>query len=754
MTPLEVLIGSITLGFFGLVVPDILVTLLLNNQLFRINYLFLTFFYMGSIYYIIKFMLKFSNYVEKIQDSFILSREKFIERVSNLLESAPNIKNTQFTNYLYIILTGLILNYVFIAFFAPMRGWDALHFYIPNGYYFYLINGFPSSYNPLNFFLPFKSPLNSLYISFSYYVNGEFSAQLIPLLFFVGLILTTYLLSKELGMSKNTGLINVIILLSLPITFEFIFDFAYYQDLPLGFFYSSLFYFFIKYQKNPSQHYYLLFASVSTVLLPLSKLSGFIAPLILFLSFRNTSKTITLTQRIVLFLLSAFLAYKASTNYFIGIGVFVSILGVSLLYLNFKSVETSFTKKSWLYIVLTLIAGIVTTGIWITQIVKFPSIRDGLYSLFFDVSSNSTIQFSLGLLVSPPLAYFENAHAASYLTIFGVLFFANAFNTFLVLPKLIGLGWLIKEGSKQPSVFTIISWMTLFFMFWLAYFPVVSVRYLMPILVPVVLMTGKGIELTVKQIYKNKNTQEDKWSTSQQIITIILVLSNFIGYYPFIPFDQLFADYNYRIFFFHKFIFITLLYVLCFYIILLFPLLYPIDQKSHLKKYVIPYDPPRLKRILTLTLIFLFFLPFLLQLGFLITNGLNVNTYQANFYYSARPGREELNSFLSNLQISQKSGMVGVNIPGIEVITTRAFLDLILIDQIPTISKPLKSTNITNVINELKRLSIDIFIGLEPKNSFFQAYNSSFVNKYPFIRFVQTHNSPIFVNSEFSVYLL
>ena len=85
---------------------------------------------------------------------------KLVRKLLAILESYQFRKET-FTNYQTILLTFLFLDYLFIQLVLPLRGFDALYYYLPEAEVFHQANRI-TEINLLSFSPVTKSPLNVL----------------------------------------------------------------------------------------------------------------------------------------------------------------------------------------------------------------------------------------------------------------------------------------------------------------------------------------------------------------------------------------------------------------------------------------------------------------------------------------------------------------------------------------------------------------------------------------------------------------
>ncbi|MHA2171987.1 MAG: hypothetical protein ACXAB7_19110, partial [Candidatus Kariarchaeaceae archaeon] len=126
--------------------------------------------------------------------------------------------NQRIQNYhhptLILIIVLLILEYTYLNFLYPIRGWDALHFYFPTANYFFITDDIPAANNPLSFYPTIKPPANVLYLTYSRYLSPEFTAELFPIVFIIGICCLLIILGDELSLSRREIYFGVILFLT------------------------------------------------------------------------------------------------------------------------------------------------------------------------------------------------------------------------------------------------------------------------------------------------------------------------------------------------------------------------------------------------------------------------------------------------------------------------------------------------------------------------------------------------------------
>ncbi|OLS23522.1 MAG: hypothetical protein HeimC2_26280, partial [Candidatus Heimdallarchaeota archaeon LC_2] len=163
---------------------------------------------------------------------------------------------------------------------------------------------------------------------------------------------------------------------------------------------------------------------------------------------------------------------------------------------------------------------------------KFPNTMKFLRNLYFE-RSNSSISwhFTTNKIINE--TYFENAHAVNFFTSVFPILIASQFGLFLLLPKILGIK---KAFEKYPLVNL---WLGTFYIFWLAFHSQVSIRYLSVIWIPMVIITVLGIEEIICYF---------KIQQYSDLIYLMLILTNFLFYYSFIPIEFINLDFHSRLY--------------------------------------------------------------------------------------------------------------------------------------------------------------------------------------------------------------
>ena len=103
-----------------------------------------------------------------------------------------NKKLPQGIEVLFQVIIGLMILFLALqGLVYPLRGWDFLHFYLPNSFRIY-VTGQLGLINELNFMPQFKPPLNILLYAFGFFVTQSELIQFIPILYLTGTVFLCY----------------------------------------------------------------------------------------------------------------------------------------------------------------------------------------------------------------------------------------------------------------------------------------------------------------------------------------------------------------------------------------------------------------------------------------------------------------------------------------------------------------------------------------------------------------------------------
>ena len=462
--------------------------------------------------------------------------------------------------YRTIVIIALIgfFTYLFHAFLLPLRGYDALFIYFPDAI-LYSIAGYIPIFNPLNFFPVIKEPLNSLIFSYSIFLTNQLAPDGIILFTILLWAVVTYQLTLFFFPdNKNMASISFVMFLFFPLNLWFLDQWFYYQDIFLGFFFTLTIYFILKsFDSSQSLSYkkvYSFLAGLSFALSLISKFSGWILIFVLIALYLYYTSFPTATK-VYYILLGSFFVLMSYANSVTILIPFIVVFFIILYYHSHNSDLNFDSFKPYRLGVIAIFAlGILFGGYWFFYVFsKFGSFFGSSFFNFFEISTPSsptTLSTTSSALRLDPssIAYtFESAHRANIFSLVLVLVIGNLFAAFWALPKILAL---FKRSVLSP----IILWILIFFSFW-AVFDSISIRYLTPVITPLILLSLYGF-LLIKSYLKDlgiklsiiaKDTQDqvsDHFSSAW--IAAILILGLLSLYFP-IPLEVLFSNDRYNI---------------------------------------------------------------------------------------------------------------------------------------------------------------------------------------------------------------
>ncbi|RMG22456.1 MAG: hypothetical protein D6732_25750 [Methanobacteriota archaeon] len=802
---------SLILGTSSLIFPMVLVGIFLDGLLYLVAFSYFAV-AMGLLSLSLGLILlnlpkylfsiqEFSDNTQKEIAEFVGKAETSQERFSRLNEFF--LENVSFHRILVFVNFLILFQYGILALLSPPTGWDALHVYLPNSLFFYLTDDIPSTINPLNFIYTFKPPVNSLLFTYVFYISKGFYPHLIPVLYLIGLSGITYDLALEIGLGKIEAAMASILLLVSPFMYYMMHEFIFYQDLPIAFYISAGFLYYLRsIKENSGLKRNGLYLALSFGISPLTKISGYSFPLLLILSFPLLRGKKDLIPKFLLIVgISVLLFRKASTNVYIGIGVAVILIFISVFLLSIRTNMVgipSTIKPFFLAISIATLSGLA----WLYHMIQNSAIRQFLYNTYL-ATPPRPFRTSFPT-VSPDLAYFEHGHTVNLFTTILVVFIGSPFNLFLLPFKLWGMARAFFD-TNQKYALILMSWLFTFYGFWMGYFSQASIRYLSIIMVPLSILTASGFfsflqslaslspVLFFRKIYFSIRKKIDpkihgetidianvfdlfrfdhQFGLFEQGVILVLLGTNYLFYYPFIPLIAIFKSPNYRWYEYHKSIWPLIAYLLGFVFLLWSVISFYSRFRYHLgrrtvavpsqikptrieKRFFSWVEPVR-KRIgrgSKLGLLFILTMsPTLVQIGYLSLHDYDVHSYQEFFYYDNRPAFHEMVNFINDLDLDPTYVMVGVNIPGIEYFTQRGFIDL-WFASFANISISFSETNITKTLDVLVENNIHIIISLNKSHAYYAEYMKSFVPRFPFLEDVEIIHQPVFENEEFRVFV-
>ncbi|MCY3414820.1 MAG: hypothetical protein INQ03_24430 [Candidatus Heimdallarchaeota archaeon] len=703
----ERFIAAIIFGYASFIFPMVLIGVLFENILNVVVYLHFSI----SMLFVLKRIF-----------SAIIN----IHKISNV-----KVGNTFEEKIFIFLIIAISVSYLFYQVIYYERGWDALHYYFPNAIYFFLNNGIPSGVNPFSLYPTFKPPFNTLYITYSLYItNGSqyhTGANGHPWLLLMGTTLVTIEITKKITNSDYLSYFTGFLFLVSPFSFFLIYEFAYYQDIPVMFFMISSF-FFISKSEMDGNHYTLI-SSISSGLAILSKISGYTIIFLIFISFSINKNQIMKFFRIaIFFVIITFLIYNTAYDRYVGFSFIVLFFGTITLYFLIKQKLTMVSlKSSIIFYIIPLLIG----GFWFWFMNKTPEVTERLSELYFTTEG---IGIKSSFESMPPYGiYIENGMSISFLASVLYIFTGSMMGLFYLIPKVFGM-FLIDTKVKNQTLF--ISLKIYFFTFlilYLAYFGNISGRYLSPIHPVLIIFTSLGFSNILKQL---------NFGGERPFTHFFFAATAGLFYYPFIPMQNLFLDVNIRLFEYHKNQIALFLYVIVFSLLFL-SVLYRFRNFSH-KNY---------RKFVSIFLLLYIIANSAPQLGVFVYTGFNIEEYNTIMNYTHRENYQELIRSVIDLDLEFNDLVISVNTPGLEYFITRTVLDLMLINEYDEF-KEILSLSINDTNDFINTHNVRVIIHLNEGHSYFTIFKEEFSET----NFYTISNEPsifylVMENSEFSVYV-
>ena len=619
--------------------------------------------------------------------------------IKNLLDKIGGFSSTNII--ILLIILSLLFCFTIFNLILPFRDFDAIWMYIPDAMWYYRSNYIPQ-FDPLNFRLSTKEPFVSLLFTFSLYVTGSLSIKLIPILFIIGWSLTVFVFIDKIWHDLTKSLMGVLLFLISPFMYYILNFWVYYQEIYVSFFYSvtllAIFSFFqiqmnLEFpNKKRMETFYLFFSSISFALSLLSKLSGW-SLLILILLIYPFSKKSKIIQSGILFLLTLFLFFKSSIDFYLGIGIVILIFFLVIMSLLWKPLSSSESsiysvkKTSWIGLIIIPL-GLIGGGFWLIDTFnKFHQYSTSIIDLYV-VINNLKIQYIFhGTPFHSAHFLLESAQSINFISIVGYLLVGNMFVLLWLVPK--------ARVIFDDQVKFFILWILGFFILWLTYQSFTSIRYLSIILVPIVIVVTHGFYKLYQDVSKNKGP------IPLGLVFLACFLSFTSYYFPLSPSifsngistktinDQFllsaFNYYNNSIFYLLFALIVSILFILWFKYDL---------TKSQLMKI---RKPMQLRTVKAFLIVIIVFIPFAVPTAVFLSVDGNGNQFNSTFVYYQRPAYTEVVNTLLN-ENSPSSGIIDINFPGLPIYLNQPSLDLF--DQ----ASNLKSTFPSNISDLLEML--------------------------------------------------
>ena len=603
----------------------------------------------------------------------------------------------------------LTVNYMFLQTLLPLRGWDALNFYIPIGLDYYLRDDVFFDFNLFTLFPSYKAPISSLMISYNMYFSNQLQQNLGHVIFIImlGIMLIRYCEIK--GYSENIRLYSYLIYITAPMTFTYFHDMVYYQDHIIGFFYAMTMFSLIE-KDNIENSRFIFMISFSLSIL--SKISGYTLFILIILIVVNSINP--KMYKLSLFGFLGFLFLQASTKSYIEIIIMVGILIGLLMKTEFVSLRFRFVELK--YLALPTIVGI----FWFININDIPMIIQNLYSQYIAINSFEMQFYERIELINT--IYFENNHSINIMNIVFVLLVNYWFVSILLIPKLVGL----KSNYEKKSIY--LFWLIIYFLIWLVYHGNVSMRYLYPIVMPLIIIIIDGINIINQKIKINKGKLD--------IIILICGVINLLQYYPLLPIRYIYQNFNERIYAIQGSIIDLIL------LIMVFSIFSVKIINMNMKPDIIKYS----KIILMIILIIG---PIGYQTYILADNNFDTKETEKYLSFNTRKSIQEISDYINReFSITDDIG-VGYNIPGIALFSRTPILDIMSLTNISVI----ETTNSELVYQNLTDYGVTFIITIMQNHVDYDTFETL---KVDMIYFQQpsSYTQLTYMNDEFAIWLI
>ncbi len=731
---LENLVESLIVGTLALAIPMLVIAWVANKtndsvSLERFVYIYLALGLLYSIYRIFVWVRK------KLPVLILSSRKKLNHSIEILLK---------------IIVVLMILFYAFQVLVYPLKGWDFLHFYLPNSFRIY-VTGQLSSINELTFFPQFKPPMNILLFAYTFFVTQSEMIQFIPILFLAGTAFYCYKIAKTMGLSQKTSLFASIAFLATPLTYFLVYEYTYYQEMYILFFTTAAFYYYKRFlgtEEGKEQLYFALLTSLSLGGCSLSKLSGFVIPFVLFVAM--PSDRIGKSLRVLIIVgFATQLIRKSVFDIYLGTGILIGLLAIYCIYLVFNSKSLEFSVRRWIYTLGIFAFPFIVVILWIFYMLTIPGVRNYLTALFVSVKFSQVSLSWPGIELPGTVTYLENAHTATFFSSsFSILIAAMFAGTWLIF-KLFGF---ISSNKKNNEL---LLWTMFFYIIWQGLFAMESVRYLTPIIVPLAIIFVVGFESVVQFFNKRDGKERDGF-----LSYLFITASAYLFLYPLIPLETVFLNFHFRWYYAHTRIFSLIGYIL---LINLIAFLLIWKEKNLKLSFIQIYNNKfNVRKILSGALIsIVIVVPFAGQASLLASVGFNLREFEGTYSYDYRESFQELIDAINRLGFTDDQIILSVNTPGLEYYASQPIIDFYMLGFLSEtglydVSVPLWTSNVSRNLNFFDDYDVSIFVALNSSNDWYDAYLEDFYWNYFIFRFI--HNNEYFTfrftNDEFLLFTI
>ncbi|OLS19468.1 MAG: hypothetical protein HeimC3_45480 [Candidatus Heimdallarchaeota archaeon LC_3] len=585
-----------------------------------------------------------------------------------------------------ILIVGIIIFciYILYAVFLPLRGYDALWMYLPDALWYYQTDSIPL-FNLLNFRPAVKEPIPSLFYTFSLYITQDFIINFIPLIFILSWSLLAVEFVKFFWPEHPRSLQWFVwpIFLIFPLNIWFMDNWAYYQDIYLGFFFSSAIYYYLKLINSnnvKNRRYYYLLLIFSIILSLFTKVSAWYL-FILFILLIPGKKNIKISQTLVCLGLLAFLSAQVTYRSFIGYSLIIFFIGIFIIYFIWTKKEITLRNANYLPVIGSISIGLIIGSIWLIEnFQRYKTASNTLFSEYFSVIPDIQYDYLSNSLNNPGFII-ETSQSASFFAGVFIILIGNYFALFWLLPKIRGF-----FSNKNNSEITI--WILSIFILWITYYHNGSQRYLTPLIIPIILLIYIGIihlweDITIfLNKFKHFSFKYSLKDIPFLYKLIFLLLGTLTLYFP-LSFESisnlnssnsslghlyLESAFNYYKNWFIVGLVGILIPIVLFLIIILAKF---ISEKKSLKyinnnKIHVTFS--------SLIVILLFIIPLIIPTFVYFSSNNNINEFQQNYAFENRDSVHEiLNKLLE--ENDKKEAVLVINTPGIPVWTSIPVID-------------------------------------------------------------------------------
>jgi len=550
-------------------------------------------------------------------------------------------------------LFGILLVYFIDAMISPLRGWDALQFYLPNARIYVLDNRFTLGTNPLTFYPMFKPPLTSILFGYSFAVVGEFHLQVFPLFYMSLIPYVCIKIANLLFEDQRIGYFAAILLSTMTFSFQILLEFYYYQEIFLTLFVNTSFYYYLKFRAS-GDRYHLILAMVSIVLSALAKLSGIIVFPFMALIFREFIHRYF--SAFGVFLATLFLTYKAAVDIYIGTALVVFGIGMYIIWSLIRHEDNlpQLELKDQLIFLSPGIAGSILGFIGFAFL-AFTSGSLDFWARYIFKGKSSSIQWYFPEVKMPESTiWFEYTAQSSFYAAIFFLFTGMIFVSGWMFYKIWGM-W------KMEMIYPFLNrWIWMFFIIWLTYFSAnSSSRYLSFILIPISIVTSKGM-LEFARVVKIIT----RWEFNDSVVIWFNGILPFFYHYPTVPFEYVLETHALRLYHHHLYQYKLLLYAIAFFLIGI--ALLKLADRLRTQRY---------QKILAILMVFMVLLPTILAY---MVSDFSTEKIQTGLFHHTRTEMNMIVDYLNSQGMSKDDLIMTIDTPGLAFRTGVPSYDLMM----------------------------------------------------------------------------